>query len=217
MSSVFICSAGGVNGVLIDPLDVQPDQINIEQMFWTLSGISRFNGSIKEHWSVAHHLIHCDEIAKTKENLSDADRLHILVHDLHEAITGDISTPMKEMIGREQIRRIEQSIDSAIYQAIGIERPDNACIQKIKEVDVRALHAEALRFCIDLGYPYPKTEQLDADDMLINGVKGSVMGRTYEETRDLLTKELVERFTALKLLVEEDASLKEMAPLMTLG
>ena len=66
-------------------------------------------------------------------------RLHALLHDAHEAVTGDIPTPWK----REGNREDQDRLDARIYAKLDVPFPSAAFRQIVKECDRRALIVEA--------------------------------------------------------------------------
>ena len=69
--------------------------------------------------------------------------LHALLHDAHEGYTGDISTPMKIVIGDDRVNRIADRIDVAIYEKLGLPLPNEREKIFIKKADRIALKIEA--------------------------------------------------------------------------
>lgn len=68
-----------------------------------------------------------------------------LHHDSHEAYLGDITTPVKNAIGRDVVDAIAQRLDVAIAAALEIDRTMvlDACVQRS---DAAAYHMEDLVF-----------------------------------------------------------------------
>lgn len=179
------------SGRLINPLDLSVDDINFEVMFWVLSGINRFNGAIEDHWSVAHHLALCDRIARHLDYTPEA-RLHLIVHDLHESMLGDVATPVKELFGRFTIEQAERAVDKVIYEAIGIngfDAPIGEAKRAVKLVDSMSLTNEAAYFGIDLGYVGDTRFTLEVKD-----IQRTVGDTNYKETRANLRDHLIDLF-----------------------
>lgn len=75
-----------------------PDIPSIEETAHSLSQINRFNGHARRPYSVAEHsLLVCDIVSKATD--SKPVRLGALLHDAHECMTGDMVTPVKEVLG----------------------------------------------------------------------------------------------------------------------
>lgn len=93
-------------GGSIDPLNPDPDDIDIENIARGLSKICRFTGQLKperEFYSVAQH-----SVLATKWAMADTECLYkgfkyaaylsILLHDASEAYLNDISSPVKNKL-----------------------------------------------------------------------------------------------------------------------
>lgn len=120
-------------------------------------GISRqprFGGQTGRWWSVIDHSLFCDELVQAKfgslrVNIAEL-RLAVLLHDAHEALTGDVPTPLKT----EDFRGMQDALDARIYGAFG---PEPVPAFTVKDTDVRALRAEASLF---LPHPAVKIAEL---------------------------------------------------------
>lgn len=86
----------GSNGI-IDLDDIEPVDIELKDIAASLSRQARFNGNGRKKISVAQHCIAgATALAGNTGNYLAA--LWFLLHDAHEAYTGDIITPMKNKI-----------------------------------------------------------------------------------------------------------------------
>lgn len=63
-----------------------------------LAQINRFTGHARRPYSVAEHSLLCADLA-AEAGLQPVVQLAALLHDAHEAYTGDTSTPAKQAIG----------------------------------------------------------------------------------------------------------------------
>jgi 5'-deoxynucleotidase YfbR-like HD superfamily hydrolase len=91
------------------PLDLMPDDIDIEEIAHALSNICRFGGHCKEFYSVAQHsVIVCDL-------LSDEYKLCGLLHDSSEAYCGDMVRPLKQHLPEFQ------TIENDIWLSISLK------------------------------------------------------------------------------------------------
>lgn len=73
--------------------------ITIERFAHSLAQINRFTGHAARPYSVAEHSLLVLDIAERLMKLDVHGQLAALMHDAHEAITNDISTPAKQEIG----------------------------------------------------------------------------------------------------------------------
>lgn len=110
--------------------------LSIDVIASSLAKQCRFNGHCNGFYSVAQHSV------IVARNVPYLNRRHALLHDAHEVIIGDIIRPIKSAMWTVGLQRMVDSIDSAIYQALGIEPPDDDARCKIKLADDRALATE---------------------------------------------------------------------------
>ena len=81
------------NGSQWSPEDMTFD---IDEMAWALSLQCRYNGHVKEFYSVAEHCLLMTEYAHEELNILDTRILRtILLHDSPEAYIGDMVSPIK--------------------------------------------------------------------------------------------------------------------------
>lgn len=130
-----------------------------------LAKIARFTGHTDIAYSVAQHSVLMAEAAmdETGDPLLAA---HCLLHDAHEAFTGDRTTPMKEAIveavvwqarasalsDTETVRTVmmvniaqkivEMDLDEAIFRAARMTPPDQRVDALVEQYDIRALATE---------------------------------------------------------------------------
>lgn len=102
-----------------------------------LGRVPRFGGNTRQWWTVLQHTIVCIRLAGTDVN--SAYRLFTLLHDAHEAVTGDIPAFWKT----PDMKRLQDEIDVRIRAGLGIRAPYADEIGFVKEIDLRALRAEA--------------------------------------------------------------------------
>ena len=114
------------------PLKPKCEDIDIEDIAWSLSNICRYNGHCKRFFSVAEHSIYASE------RLPPRYALEGLMHDAAEAYIGDISTPVKQLL--PDIKKIEHVILKCIAEKFKLEYPFR---EAIKKVDLRLLATEA--------------------------------------------------------------------------
>lgn len=134
---------------------------NLEDIFEDISvGLSRayrYAGQTRQPYSVAEHTIIGCELARAQFDKSFADRvcLGFLVHDAHEAFTGDITSPFQrhliEMILNKTgvvynpIKEIQAKIDLSFEKRLGLSFTDYER-KAINEIDVQMwFHAEKLQ------------------------------------------------------------------------
>lgn len=81
---------------------------------WPLSCLNRFVGHTLRKWDVALHSV---AVARTIEEVTgDLDAAAAgLLHELHEAVIGDIPTPVAWELGRERVKQLKTEVQTAIY------------------------------------------------------------------------------------------------------
>lgn len=107
------------SGRALDLLDPQPDQIDIHDIARALSQINRFNGNTRFPYSVGLHSIMAADAMMSIGHTPQA-RLAALMHDAAEAYVGDISTPVKDLLG-DNFRDIERHVSAVIYRKFGVD------------------------------------------------------------------------------------------------
>lgn len=80
------------SGFAFDLRDPQPDMVRIDDIAWALAGINRFAAQ-SEYYSVAQHSVHVSRIVPPEHAFVG------LMHDAAEAYVGDVSQPLKRMLG----------------------------------------------------------------------------------------------------------------------
>lgn len=123
----------------------------------------RYGGATRNHWSTAQHsiIVAAAVWARTKDPIATG---HGLLHDGHEAYTGDQIHPLKMTLaeccpaGRDTLRELARGIDYAIFRWAGIGNPDAATSMLIKSLDQGPVLA--LERSLQLGPP-PKAWLID--------------------------------------------------------
>lgn len=84
------------SGRLALPLDVKPEDVNIEDIAHSLSNKCRFTGHTKEFYSVAQHSVFVSWLAEqTGVDAVDSLARQGLLHDADESFLPDVATPIK--------------------------------------------------------------------------------------------------------------------------
>ena len=91
------------------------EEVNIEDIAHSLSLQVRFNGHVKEFYSVAEHCIHVASLVEDKY------KLDALLHDASETYTTDIPSPIKRCL--PQMQQIEKNIEKVIAERFNIDFP----------------------------------------------------------------------------------------------
>lgn len=120
--------------------DRQGNTPNISEIAYSLAQINRFTGHAKRPYSVAEHSVLVATIAES-EGASTSAQLAALLHDAHEAYTGDVSSPAKWAIGMAW-GLFEDSEAAGVHNALGVRATMCAHRASIKRWDLIALATE---------------------------------------------------------------------------
>ena len=139
-----------VSGVAFDLDAPTPDQVRSVDLAHALAGINRFGGHLRCFYSVAQHSVLVAALLwqRTRDRRAT---LAALLHDAHEAYTGDIKQPVKaylEQFAPGAIADLEQRIDAAIAAWAQLELGQGAADVRrlIKTADLQILFWERDRW-----------------------------------------------------------------------
>lgn len=141
------------SGRAVDLLDTKPEQICAEDLAVQLARIPRWNGATTgrpgEIYPVAMHSVLV--MMLLPYDSSPALKLVALLHDAHEAYTGDMPSPvkwaMRHILRRngcsvDPFRYISDQIQTAVLDAVGVGSVPEAWHDAIKTADMLALALE---------------------------------------------------------------------------
>lgn len=179
-------------GIYIDLYDPQPSHINITDIGYALSHIGRFTGHTDRFYSVAEHAILC---AKRALNLGYENYIALMAlhHDSSEAYLGDVSRPLKHLLG-DVYRDLEEKMMRRIEQSLFLPWPTDSEKEIIKKIDDWALAVEAY-FLIPSGGKGWYTEHLYNHDYPIPEVDR--VASELPKSEDI-AKEFIELHTTLR-------------------
>ncbi len=132
---------GIYGGGLFDLLNPAVDAIDFGVIAEALCKVNRFTGHTHTPYSVAQHSL------VVADQLPPELRIYGLLHDAHEAFTGDITTPMKcalRALGMgDALALLQSNLDAAIFRAAVIQPPAPGIVALIKRADLIAAKSEA--------------------------------------------------------------------------
>ena len=111
------------NGQYFDFLDPGASIWGVDELAIALGKCCRFAGHCRNFYSVAEHSVHVASLVPPEH------RLAALLHDAHEAFTGDITYPLKRLIG-DAIKPIEARIDAVLFARFGVPLPLPATVKQ---------------------------------------------------------------------------------------
>jgi hypothetical protein len=155
-----------ISGIEFDFRDPKPEMISLDDIIHHCSMACRFVGAIREFYSVAAHMVNCDDLYR--EFFAEVDRLEkpslhvplcflpvldnaewrllvqqaLLIHDGHEAYSGDQASKFKACI--PEIGVWQKRADSVIFPVLGLPWPLPGPVQAcVKYFDLVAMAGEA--------------------------------------------------------------------------
>ena len=146
-----------VSGKLLDPSNIDPDDIEITDIAWSLSRISRFAGHTITAipYNVSQHCVFvADMIIKETGNYKAA--MLGLLHDAAEAYIGDIPSPIKKIPEMKAvIEPIEDAIMDVVISKYFVGEADEDIIASVKYYDKKAQFIEAFHYMSSRGLDWP--------------------------------------------------------------
>lgn len=158
--------------------------IDLRDIAYSLSNICRFTGHAGA-FTVAEHSINVSNMF-----LGPRTRLAALLHDAAEAYVGDISSPLKCLLGA---RPIEDKIIQEIEKAFGVEILSDCDIKRADRLmlltEARDLMGADVKdgFWADLGEPYDHFH-IDKSKIMSHRVAELLFLRTYRDIQDEFVK-----------------------------
>jgi hypothetical protein len=119
------------SGAFFNYSDPDSSDVTIQDIARALSHVCRFAGHVDRHYSIAQHSINVSHLVPP-QFAYDA-----LMHDMSEAFTGDIPTPLKTFI--PQFKELELRIEEAMAKRFAFKFPLPA---EVKLADLQMLKIE---------------------------------------------------------------------------
>lgn len=150
---------------LVDLTRIAEEQLAVEDLSWCLARICRYGGRLPRRgpiafYSVADHSVLVALILR--EWGADAlVQFHGLMHDAHEAIIGDITTPVKRWLG---VEALEMEMARAVAANFGLWRDPEinaAVVSLVKTADSVALAVEVAALGLPMHLYFPDERQRD--------------------------------------------------------
>jgi len=130
------------NGNEVDLVYPRPQVMVLADVAHSLAQINRFTGHARRPYSVAEHsLLVLGIVEHLFAPASVHLRLAALMHDAHEAYTGDMATPIKRAVG-DHWDMLEHRIERTLRSAWGLHTAAYYHRAAIKQADLIALATE---------------------------------------------------------------------------
>lgn len=127
------------SGRYVNPLDLQPDDVAIDDIVHALSNQCRFSGHTRTFYSVAEHSVRVAYLLRDAGHPMNVV-LWGLLHDAAEAYLVDLPRPLKHHPGfGDTYRAVEAHALSAITRRFGLVPDEPAAV---KHADLRLLATE---------------------------------------------------------------------------
>ena len=141
-------------GKIVNLLNPDPQTFDIKDIAWSLAHQCRFNGHCTQFYSVAQHCIYCSMMC---DKAYDA-----LMHDAEEAYIGDLSTPVKEVLGESY-----QEMRNVIREALALHFYYEPKDLEVVRVDQCMLATEKQQIMVETDWDWNLPEKAYPDLQII--------------------------------------------------
>lgn len=142
---------GTRSGYMFDLLSPDENMVSIEEIAHCLAYQCRYNGHVPggNFLSVAEHSVAvCERIQN--QSLGPGGFVNMpliaLLHDAHEAYTGDTVAPLKNIL--PEVKEIEKGVQAVILKKFGIEEVSEKTDRVVKRADRQINELELMQFAI---------------------------------------------------------------------
>lgn len=142
---------------VVDLRFIRDEPVDILDVAHHLSQIVRFNGAACRPYSVAEHSLLVSEVLRRQGHCLDV-QLAGLLHDAHEAYIGDITSPLKELLGsgmNEAFWQIDAAAAKHVRRRLGVQAVFLSHYKAIKAADMTALATERTHLMPEGGPHWP--------------------------------------------------------------
>lgn len=149
-------------GRIVDPLNLQPDDVNIIDIAHSLSNQCRFTGHTREFYSVGQHSVLAAEMVVNDLGGGNDLAFIALLHDGSEAYLSDLSKPVKGAEGLGEVYTlVEDAIQATVAEAFGLRYPFPDVVHKVDRALLRAEQRDLMAPADDLYERYPSLLKYD--------------------------------------------------------
>jgi hypothetical protein len=133
-----------LNGELVDLLNPDLTWVTINSLAEQMLFITRHNGCTVVPVSLLQHSLWVEEALHTEEPLV---RLYGLVHDMHECLVGDMTSPVKQAL-----RAVDCNGYADLERMAELAPPKKAFRDLVKYADIAVLNGERKRYRVPSGH-----------------------------------------------------------------
>lgn len=151
-------------GYALDLLDPDPGAVDLDEICTALGHICRYAGCTRYFYSVAEHSVLMSDWLRDTGHGVDL-QMAALLHDAHEAYTGDITWPMQQVLwgaapeARKAYEECRAKLEAIICAKVGVA-PDLLHHFLVRDADLRILLDERRAL---LSEPPPRPWPLEQD------------------------------------------------------
>jgi len=125
--------------------DLSEITFDIKEIAYSLANLCRFTGHTARFYSVLEHSLKVMWLIDD-DYYSPLYCLHGLLHDAHEAYTGDLSTPWKRYLNSlsgDAVKKTENKFQDRILESLNVPKADDDINSVVKSADMYCYMAEA--------------------------------------------------------------------------
>lgn len=150
-------------GAEVDLITGPFESLSAYDIAWSLAQRNRFNGWARRPYSVAEHSLLVCEIVERVMGLDVHAQFAALMHDAHECLTGDMTTPAKKIIGRPWFE-FEDWRANRLRRAHGISTAFALIGEALHIADLIALATEKRDLMPESQRPWPQLSGIEPID-----------------------------------------------------
>jgi hypothetical protein len=135
------------SGRYVNPLNLRPEDVDVNDIAHHLSLINRFNGASRHAINVASHSLF---VALLCAQHPVKVQMQALFHDASEAYLGDVTKWVKRAPEMEAYRKAEAHAQHIIYEFIGVPTKEDSIIEWADWLMVRAEHESDFGFGVPI-------------------------------------------------------------------
>lgn len=137
----WLLTSEGRDHHLVAPHATHPSNVpSLREIAHSLAHINRFTGHASRAYSVAEHSLLVADMVHAA-GLGPEAELCALMHDAHECITGDVASPIKQVLGQPWAD-FEDGVQAALLAHYLLTDPMDIYAGWVKHYDLKALATE---------------------------------------------------------------------------